>query len=83
MLYDQMSEEQRYQLLQVLFRRFIVNVHGEMVDHELNSTFAFLRLVVESNGFSEMISKCSTWVRLGAFAEIDRLTTMSSGFFIC
>jgi hypothetical protein len=44
----------------------MVNVHSEIADCELSSPFTCLRLVGESNGSSEMISKCSTWVRLGA-----------------
>ena len=41
-------------------------VHSEIVDYRLNSPFTYLRRVVESNGSSEMMSKSSTWVRLGA-----------------
>jgi hypothetical protein len=53
-------------MLQVFAECPIVNVRGEIVSYELPPPFTYLREVVESNGSSEMISKCSTWIRLGA-----------------
>ena len=41
-------------------------VHNEIADCELSSPFTYLHCVVESNGSSEMMSKCSTWISLGA-----------------
>ena len=53
-------------MLQLFMGSPIVIVHGELVDYEFNLPFTYLRRVVESNGSSEMMSKSSTWVRLGA-----------------
>ena len=54
---------------------FIVN--SEIVDYELSSPFTYLRLVVESNGSSELMFKSSTWVRLGASSQKPAIRPVS------
>jgi len=52
--------------LQVFTECPIFIVRSERADCELSSPFTYLCRVVESNGSSEMMSKCSTWISLGA-----------------
>ena len=55
---------------------------SEIVDYELSSPFTYLCLVVESRCSSEMMSKYSTWIRLGASNdEKEPLTLPVERFF--
>ena len=44
-LYSRLEKKQKATLLQVLIKRIIVNTNGEIIDHELNSPFVYLRSV--------------------------------------
>ena len=46
--------------------RSIVDAGGSFAYQEPNRPFAYLYRPAKSDGSSEMMSKCSTWVRLGA-----------------
>jgi len=46
-LYSRLDEKQISTLLRILAKRIIVNGDGEIIDHELNSPFLYLRSVVE------------------------------------
>ena len=45
---DEVSEKLRI-LLQVLTKRIILDPHGEILEHELNSPFVYLRPLVEGS----------------------------------
>ena len=45
-LYSRLDEKQRSTLLQILAKRIIVNIEGEIIDYELNSPFGYLHSLV-------------------------------------
>jgi hypothetical protein len=47
-LYTRLNDKQKLTLLQVLAKRIIVDSDGEIVDHELNSPFIYLRSLVNA-----------------------------------
>lgn len=47
-LYDRLNEKQKSTLLQILVKRIIVNIDGEIFAYELNSPFVYLRTLVDS-----------------------------------
>ena len=46
-LFKRLKKKERSILLQILVKRIIVDPHGEIVNHELNSPFAYLRSIVD------------------------------------
>ena len=50
------TQRAHWALLQVFMGCPIFIVHREISDYELNSPFTYIRLIVESNGSSEMMS---------------------------
>jgi DNA invertase Pin-like site-specific DNA recombinase len=46
-LFDRLDENEQAKLLQILINRIIVNPQGEIIDHELNSPFVYLRTIVD------------------------------------
>jgi len=47
-LYVRLNEKQKSTLLQILVKRIIVNSDGEIIAHELNSPFIYLRTLVDA-----------------------------------
>jgi hypothetical protein len=47
-LFQRLAEKGRATLLQIIIKRIIINREGEIIDHELNSPFAYLRNIADS-----------------------------------
>ena len=46
-LFERLKKKERLILLQVLVKRIIVDLQGEIIDHELNSPFAYFGSIVD------------------------------------
>ena len=53
-------------MLQVCAECLMVNVHGEIVDYELNRPFTYLRQITEDQNLHKIMSNGSGQVRLEA-----------------
>jgi hypothetical protein len=47
-LYPRLEKQQQGILLQILAKQIIVDPHGKIVEHELNSPFVYLRSLVQN-----------------------------------
>jgi len=70
-LYPRLNEKDRAILLQVLVKRIIVDPQGEIIDHELNSPFAYLRNIVNEFQLLDSEARSSEYNRLGAPYQLD------------
>lgn len=65
-LTNRLAEKERSALLQVLSKRIIVDERGQVIDHELNSPFAYLHNLAEDFRTLDSNWRGSDGVRLGA-----------------
>lgn len=65
-LYKRLAEKERSILLQVLFKRIIVDEQGQIIDHELNSPFSYLRNIADSFRTLDTNRRGSEGIPLGA-----------------
>jgi len=65
-LYPRLTEKDRAILLQVLVKRIIVDPQGKIINHELNSPFAYLRDIVNEFQLLDSEARSSEYNRLGA-----------------
>lgn len=83
-LYSRMSENDRIKLLQIIISRIIVNDDGEIINHELNTPFAYLRELVDQYRNSNKCSRSSDQIRVGAH-KLGKTSLINSveKFFVC
>jgi hypothetical protein len=67
-LYKRLAEKERSILLQVLFKRIIVDEQGQIIDHELNSPFSYLQDIAGSIRTLDTNRRGSDGIPLGAHA---------------
>jgi hypothetical protein len=65
-LYYRLSEKQRATLLQIIAKRIILNLEGEIIDHELNSPFMYLNTLHNDMQIGKNQTVGSEKVRVGA-----------------
>ena len=75
-LYPRLKKQQSI-LLQILAKQIIVDPHGEIIEHELNSPFVYLRSRVQNLSAPGSGDGSSEYVRLGV-----HLITASGGVFM-
>ena len=70
-LFHRLAEKDRAILLQILAKRIIVDPLGEIIDHQLNTPFAYLRNIVDEIQLLNIELCGSDQVNLGAHADAD------------
>ncbi len=65
-LYPRLDEKRRSTLLQILAKQIIVDATGEIIDHELNSPFTYLRSLVDNLSAPDNGEGGSEQIREGA-----------------
>jgi DNA invertase Pin-like site-specific DNA recombinase len=65
-LYTRLKESDRAKILQIIAKRIIVNLEGEIIDHELHSPFAYLRRLVDEFQITGFEPRGSEQLRFGA-----------------
>ncbi len=61
-----MSESDCTKLLQIIITRIIINEEGKIIDHELNSPFAYLQELVDQYRNPNKCSRGSDQILVGA-----------------
>ena len=65
-LFDRLGVKERSKLLQILVKRIIVDLQGEIIDFQLNTPFVYLQNLVEELFNLDSMSGCSSQVHVGA-----------------
>jgi len=67
--YFWLEEKQKSTLLQILFKRIVVNSQGKVIDYDLNSPFVYLRSLADGFSPPPDPKNGSVQIREGAYAK--------------